>query len=98
MPCPLTLPPNLRLAAELITAQAQAINARLGDMERDAEAHRDDERWQARWKRGVAALASLNDLRELLGLPIVRLAASALYQQRQDRATQALALQAAQRN
>jgi hypothetical protein len=73
MPCPLTLPPNLRRADEIIVAQAQALNRRLADMEREADGHRDDEAWQARWKSGVASLAALNDLRELLAQPIVRL-------------------------
>lgn len=78
------LPPALARGHELIQARAQQLNDRLSALEQAPDKLRESAAWQKQWKRGVEDLAAMLDLAELLEIPIVRLVARRLHDQRQN--------------
>ncbi len=84
--CILTLPAPHRRALELLQLEQARLNDQMARMEQVAGEHRDDERWQARWKSLLADLAAINDHMQLFSVPIVRMVAGEHHRQRLDAA------------
>ena len=71
----LRLPAPLYALVERQIARQQELNDQLAVLESKLNGNEPSPEWQARWKGTVAELAGINDLLELLQMPIVRFVA-----------------------